>query len=368
MDCHVDPRVFAPFSQPGPTLSSVMCCQMTCGLALFSRLRGGSSLTTTPQHQARMKSRILQILLGAQAIMVLAPRIAEAGEIVVPYEYDSYTVVLDHCDGYSAGEILANANHGTPCGPEWPVATPNYSFPQGPPGLGQALSLHPPTDAPERSSTYIRYGGQLLSQENGSLECWIYLESYDFSINQRHYMGECQGNVGGIGVEPDGRLQGTMWYTKFDWFRLDSGATTIPLRVWTHVALTWGSSGARLYINGDLVNSHPNTGSFADWFGVNSVFVIHGNGSAIDELRISNIQRTGFHETLDPGLSIAALGSSIKVSWSQAAGEWVLQSAASLAPSTLWMKVDTRRVLVGDRYEVKLPTTGQAQFFRLDPP
>jgi hypothetical protein len=202
---------------------------------------------------------------------------------------------LDHFDGTTSANVLAFANDGGPCGSARPAATPNYSFGPSTLGLDQAIALVPPVGAPLGSRTYLKYpGGELLSQRNGTLECWIHLTTYDLGIHQLEYVGECQGDVGGLSVTPSGSLQADIWPTVSTTFAFNSGTNVVPLNTWTHVALSWGANGAKLHLNGVLVGSHPNTGSFASWFGRDSVFVFLGNGSIIDELRISNIQRTSF--------------------------------------------------------------------------
>ena len=134
----------------------------------------------------------------------------------------------------------------------------------------------------------------MLSQANGTLECWIYLTNYVFNIHQLNYIGECAGDVGGISVSSTGQLVGDLYYTTSASIHFDSGGNIVPLNAWTHVALSWGNTGAKLYINGTLVGSNSNTGSFAHWGG-DSVFVFLGNGNSIDQLRVSNIQRINFN-------------------------------------------------------------------------
>jgi hypothetical protein len=78
-------------------------------------------------------------------------------------------------------------------------------------------------------------------------------------------------------------------------FNLTSGDAIVPLNTWTHLAVTWGSAGARLYINKVEVGSDSSTGSPGSGF-TGSVMLKLGTHAGIttwiDELRISNIQRT----------------------------------------------------------------------------
>jgi Concanavalin A-like lectin/glucanases superfamily/Immunoglobulin domain len=216
--------------------------------------------------------------------------------LVTPYVTDTNTVLLDHFDGGTSANVRAFVNDGGPCGPARPSATPIYSFGPGPAGLDRAITLSAPAAAPAGSSSYLNYpGGELLSQQNGTLECWVFLVTYDLYIHQLNYVGECQGDVGGLSLTPSGQLHGDIWYTIFNPFSFDSGTNVVPLNAWTHLALSWGDAGAKLYINGSLVGTHSNTGSFASWFGSDSLFVFLGSSNHIDELRVSNIQRTNFN-------------------------------------------------------------------------
>jgi len=211
-----------------------------------------------------------------------------------PYTSDANTVLLDHFDGATGATILAYSENGASCGPAKPSATPKYSYGSGPNGLTQSLILNPPVGQPVGSGTYLQYpDGQLLSQTNGTIEFWTYLTSYGLSlVAQGPYPGSCAGWTFGMGVSTSGQLTASAWAA----FNMNSGATLMPLNTWTHVAATWGSAGAKLYINGVLVGSDANTGMPASGYG-GSVLMNYGAGSIstnIDELRISNIQRTTF--------------------------------------------------------------------------
>jgi hypothetical protein len=217
----------------------------------------------------------------------------------VPYTPDANTVLIDHFDGATSAGILAYSEDGVVCPPYGgtpkPSATPISAYVTGPSGLNQALSLNPPAGQPAGSGTYLQYpGGQLLSQPNGTIEFWTYLTTYGPGltlVSQGRFPGACDGWTFGMNVTAAGQLQAGAWAA----FSMNSGATTVPLNTWTHVAATWGSAGAKLYINGVLVGSDANTGMPASGY-AGSVLVNYGAGvgTQIDELRISNIQRTSF--------------------------------------------------------------------------
>ncbi|HQT96915.1 MAG TPA: IPT/TIG domain-containing protein [Thermodesulfobacteriota bacterium] len=221
----------------------------------------------------------------------------------VPYGSDGNTVLLDHLDGSTAASILAFSQNGQSCGGALPSTTPSYSYGAGPSGLNQAITLYPPAGQPAGSATYLKYpGGQLLSQPNGTIEFWTYLTSWgQGGVDQGPYYGSCAGWTFGFGISSTGQLQAGAWAA----FSMDSGAAKVPLNTWTHsdpsssvyathVAATWGSTGAKLYINGVQVGSSANTGMPASGYGGSVMFRSFAPW-AIDELRISNVQRTTFN-------------------------------------------------------------------------
>ena len=284
---------------------------------------------------------------------------------VMPYTSDPYTVLLDHFEETTTARILGFIDDGEPCGPARPATPPDYAFCSGPQGLGDALILYPPPNVPPGSRTFLKYPGQLLMQTNGTVECWLFLPSYGASIHELNYVGECQGDVGGMNVESTGQLDATIWYTTTNSFALNSGPAVVPLNTWTHVALSWGSAGAKLYIDGALVGSNTNTGSFANWFGADSVFVSMSPGSSLDELRISSIQRTDFNLLTHPMLAINPVSTDIVLSWPQSAAGFHLQSATGPLSTASWNNVTNPVTTVGGRHEVALPTMNGSRFFRL---
>ena len=328
-----------------------------------------------------MKTHIpIQLLAsGATTIMLCAGLNAKAqtfGEIT-PYTNDAYTVLLDHFDGGTDGAILAYATtNGTPCGNPWPAADPDYSSIAGPGGLGLALGLYPPPGNLPISASYLKYpGGELLCQANGTLECWVYLTNYLFSIHQFNYPGECAGDVGGLLVNSQGQLLATIWYTFSSSFSLDSGTNIVPLNTWTHVALSWGSTGARLYLNGVLVGNDPNTGAFAHWSASSSVYCMCSSGAAsggdggyIDELRISSIQRTSFNlpcETCPPAVDLKMFAGLILNG--PIGSNYNVQATSALGP-TNWTTL-TNVTLLTRPYiyiDYRSPTNPQ-QFYRVVP-
>jgi hypothetical protein len=100
------------------------------------------------------------------------------------------------------------------------------------------------------------------------------------------------GYVGGFEVDPEGKLVWWVWNGQGDGGVV--GETTIPLNEWTHVAVSWGSAGTRLYVNGVVdastsANLWPyflsTTYGYLNWWG-------HTDFGYVDELRISNVARS----------------------------------------------------------------------------
>ncbi len=215
-----------------------------------------------------------------------------------PYTADASTVLLDHFDGTTSASIMAYSENSAACGAAKPSATPSSSFVPGAAGYNQALTLISPTGQPAGSATYLKYpGGQLLSQANGTIEFLIYVPSYGTGISlvdQGPFYGSCAGWTFGFGINASGQLQAGAWAA----FNMNSGTATVPLNAWTHVAATWGSAGAKLFINGVQVGSDTNTGYPANGYGgsvMTRLGTIAGVDVQIDELRISNVQRTTFN-------------------------------------------------------------------------
>ncbi len=214
------------------------------------------------------------------------------------YTADANTILLDHFNVNTDATVLAAKPTGLPCGTEWYSAAPNFSFSPSLNELNYALNMAPPIGEPQGSSTYLKYlGGQLLSQPNGTIEFMINLSSYGKGmglVNQGQYYGACYGWTFDMGIDSSGTLTSGAWAA----FNLSSGSAKVPLNKWTHIAATWGSTGAKLYINGVLVGSDPNTGMPAYGYSGNLLIPLGtgaGVSASIDELRVSNIQRTEFN-------------------------------------------------------------------------
>jgi Concanavalin A-like lectin/glucanases superfamily len=75
------------------------------------------------------------------------------------------------------------------------------------------------------------------------------------------------------------------------------GTTQIPLNAWTHLAVTYDGTNQRMYVNGNLVSTRPQTGNTvvsnnALRIGGNAVWTTEFFGGLIDEVRIYRTVRS----------------------------------------------------------------------------
>ncbi len=250
-------------------------------------------------NDSKIPSSILKICFALTLVLT----IDQASAQVVPYTSDANTILLDHFNGTTSATISAYNYNAAPSGTAYPSATPSYGFGPGVNGLTQGMKLNSPSGMPAGSGTYLNYpGGQLLSQTNGTIEFWVSVPSFSTGLNlvqQGQYFNAASGWTFGMSVDATGQLSASAWAA----FSMNSGTTLLSLNTWTHVAATWGSSGARLYINGVLVGSDANTGMPASGYGGSILMLLGthaGISSQVDELRVSNIQRTTFNAAAIP--------------------------------------------------------------------
>jgi uncharacterized protein (TIGR02145 family) len=220
------------------------------------------------------------------------------GCTVAPYTVDASTVLLDHFDGSTSAGISAyldTCGCGSSCG----ATTPTYAYSSGQSGLGQAITMSPPAGQPAGSASYLKYSTQdILCQANGTIEFWVYPTAYNTAlVDQGPHFNACSGWTFSISINASGHIRA------YDWANTSSfdmtSSQVVPLNAWSHVAVTWGSAGAKLYLNGVQVGSHSSTNYPASGYGGYLLMrcgTETGDSFGIDELRISNVQRTSFNE------------------------------------------------------------------------
>ena len=254
-------------------------------------------------------------------------------------------MLLDHFDGTTTATI-SGATTASGCGSQWTAATPISSYISGQNGLGQALTMSPPAGAVGSSISFLKYPTQdILSLPNGTIEFWVYPTGYQTSLaDQGQYYNACYGWTFHISIDANGYLTSSDWASSNS-FSMTSN-TTVPLNTWSHVAVSWGSTGAKMYLNGVLVGSNAATSYPAGGYG-GYLLVPSGTqggaGCIIDELRISNIQRTSFNlcKTIAPAapvLTSPANGAnnqslSLSLNWSSSAGSTSYEAEVSLSSS-----------------------------------
>jgi hypothetical protein len=219
---------------------------------------------------------------------------------VVPYTSDGNTILLDHFDGSTSASINAFTVGSGCSSTPWSAATPTSSYSSGQSGLGQAITMGPPAGQPAGSASYLEYSTQdILCQLNGTIEFWVYPTAYGLSLaDQGQYYNSCSGWTFRMGIDATGHLTASDWDGSGDWGGGVTSSQVVPMNAWTHVAVTWGSAGVKLYINGVEVGSNSSTYGPASGYGGYLMMQCGTNAGVscmIDELRISNVQRTSFN-------------------------------------------------------------------------
>ncbi|MDO8602086.1 MAG: LamG domain-containing protein [bacterium] len=91
-----------------------------------------------------------------------------------------------------------------------------------------------------------------------TISAWIYPTSYP---SERATIVQGQTSNGYyMSLNSDGSLQ-TYWYGKSSQGYHSSGASTVPLNVWSHVVVVWNTDGPYLYVDGVLKNNVASTGT-----------------------------------------------------------------------------------------------------------
>ncbi len=203
-----------------------------------------------------------------------------------PAESNPNTVILDHFDG---------TTQGTPFGD--PAYVTSLT------GLNKAVNL--------TAGTYIQYQLPASLQQAGTIEAWVNLKSYGASIINFNWYNTTSyppaGHVLHFQVGTDGKLTTGGWaYNPQDMYGLTS-SSAVPLGQWSHVAFSWSQYGSKLYINGALTASSTQPYQPA---GPRYAYLNYWGGSSlgyVDELQISDVQRTDAEIQADAAGASSAL-------------------------------------------------------------
>lgn len=226
-----------------------------------------------------MKRLLSTLAAGALALSVLGLATpAQATRSAAEAQPDANTVILDHFNGSTTGTAYGDVTYET-----------------GLPGLGQAARFGP--------NRFIQYSLPGWSG-GGTIQMWIKpdsLGSYATEILSINWYNSPTRPTGGgntfamgtqaenpFGGPADAPLMGTLQTT---------ADTALPVGQWTHLAVTWGPDGTRIYLDGvdRTLASLPGEPDLLpqNWLYLNSWGEVPMNiNGLVDELLVSNVQRT----------------------------------------------------------------------------
>ncbi len=202
-----------------------------------------------------------------RASFVGAAMIGATPVAAVPIVPDANTLVLDHFDGTTAGTGYGTITYGTSVS-----------------GQGQAAVFG--------AGDFIRYPWASLPQ--GTIEMWVNPDASSTGFSLLTMNVNNTTSMPGAGYYMHVGLTATNRFVSISTWPAGSatGATSIPLGAWTHIAMTWSSTSSQIYVNG--VADGPASGGLSTG---NGYFYLNywgttGFSGMIDELHISNIVRT----------------------------------------------------------------------------
>ena len=177
--------------------------------------------------------------------------------------------------------------------------------------LGQAANFAP--------GAWTRYNGAAADLgTQGTIEFWLNPRSYAdqrfilFNWNQTDTPPP-DGYVFGVVLQANGRILLSSEYGPGCEAQV-LGLSVIPLNTWTHVAVSWGTTISKIYVNGVIDNT--STACFRPIVENASIYV-NSWGSTdlgyLDELFVSKIQRTDAEIQSDAGLSAPVCGTRLSI-------------------------------------------------------
>lgn len=217
--------------------------------------------------------RLIQLKAGFEsaAIPVPQPTVSPQSAEIAP---DANTVILDHLNGTSVGEVKGTLNYVSSL-----------------PGLDRAGNFI--------SGTYVIYNMSATGipealENQGTVELWLNPSEYGRNLITFQwfyaYTPPTMGYVMLLNLTSDGRIYYTVWNPQ--WGGELFSNSVVPLNRWTHIAVSWGPAGTKIYINGNVDASTPTPIKPDEprWAYLNE----WGNRHLgyVDEVHISKIQRT----------------------------------------------------------------------------
>ena len=205
------------------------------------------------------------------------------------------------------------------------------------------------------SNDYVYCGNSAFQIETGTWEAWF--KANTLGIQQTIMAKDNTGynDDGWLGIASDNRIYFYIDRDSNDTCYELYSDSTVSTGVWYHVAVTWGSGGMKMYVNGTLqADTDTNTSGI-----VNSVrnleigdrnpspcFYFNGQ---IDEVRIWNIARTGADIYRDMGVTLTGSESNLLAYYrfDEGTGTTATDLAGgdqngTLASSPTWMSGDVR--------------------------
>lgn len=175
------------------------------------------------------------------------------------------------------------------------------------PNLGKAVNLAKGTYIKYSFSPWYRWDGVHKWDRNeaapgvlteGTIEMWIKPRQYSGILNFNWGNAASPPSAGYIltlGLNAEGKLVYNIWGGWCGTNKIPAGKTILPLNKWTHIAVSWGPNGTKLYVNGAIdgfsdANCWPAFSgtpcyAYLNYWGENDL-------GFVDELHISKVART----------------------------------------------------------------------------
>ncbi|MFZ3059918.1 MAG: LamG-like jellyroll fold domain-containing protein [Candidatus Methanoperedens sp.] len=207
---------------------------------------------------------------------------------ILQIQPDGNTVLLDHFNGTVKGTGFGALTYG-----------------ESLPNLEQAVNLTRGAYIKYAFSPWYRWDGVHKWDRNeaasgvlteGTIEMWIKPRQYSLTLLHFNWYDTpsppSAGTIMLFGLNTDGKLTYGGWGGNMD--KAPVGKTTIPLNKWTHVVVSWGPAGTKLYVNGE-VDASTTANVWPAFSGTIFAYLNdwgRGDIGLVDELHISKVART----------------------------------------------------------------------------